>query len=66
MNNLKAIFPVEALDKVVDKMKELGVKGAYQAFDYQDRKYMALFTSNLSLYFFCKGLLSPEEQKFFY
>lgn len=66
MSNLKAIFPESALDKVSDKMTALGVKGAYEVFDYQGSKYMALYTSNLTLYYYCKSLLTEEEQKFFY
>lgn len=66
MTSLKAIFPESALDKVIAKMKELGVRGAYEAFDCNESRYMAIYTSNLTLYFYCKSLLSPEEQKFFY
>lgn len=66
MNSLKAIFPEAALDMVVSKMKELGIRGAYEAFDCNGSRYMAIYTTNLTLYFFCKSLLSPEEREFFY
>lgn len=66
MNNLKAIFPEIKLEEVAAKAAELGVRGAYEAFDYDGGRYMALYTTNLTLYYYCKSLLSPEEQKFFY
>lgn len=66
MTGLKAIFPESSLDEVISKMAELGIKSAYETFTYQGTRYMALYTADLTLYYYCKSLLSGEEQKFFY
>lgn len=63
---MMAICSEKDRTKVSDKMKELGVRGAFQRFRAMDDWYISINTSNLTLYYYCKSLLSKEEQEFFY
>lgn len=63
---MRAIFKEQDRDKVSQKMQELGIRGAYERFQYNGEWFVAIQTTNLSLFYFCKGLLSEEERDFLY
>lgn len=63
---MRAIFREEERDRVTLKMQELGLRGAYERFQYNGSWYLSIQTNDLSLFYYCKGLLTEEERKFFY
>lgn len=62
----RAVFPESKRDEVSQKMKELGVKGAFERFQFGDQWYIALQTTSASLYYYCKSLMTKEDRDFFY
>lgn len=63
---MRAVLHEEDRERLAIKLKEIGVRVAYERFEFDGKWYLTFQTNNATLYYFCKSLMTEEERTFFY